>query len=41
MAWDVLSRDVLSYIPYECVDTKCENLTNCLQGVNSLTNTIV
>ena len=23
------------------VDPRCENLTNCLQGVNSLTNTIV
>ena len=28
-------------LAYECVDPRCENLTNCLQGVNSLTNTIV
>ena len=28
-------------LAYECVDPRCENLTNCLQGVNSLTNTNV
>ena len=28
-------------LAYECVDPRCENLTNCLLGVNSLTNTIV
>ena len=28
-------------LSYECVDPRCENLTNCLQGVYSLTNTIV
>ena len=24
---------------YECVDPRCEKLTKCLQGVNSLNNT--
>ena len=28
-------------LAYECVDPRCENLTNCLYGVNLLTNTIV
>ena len=28
-------------LAYECVDPRCENLTNCLYGVNSLTNTNV
>ena len=28
-------------IAYECVEPRCENLTKCLQGVNSITNTIV
>ena len=28
-------------LAYECVDPRCENLTKWIQGVNSLTNTIV
>ena len=28
-------------LAYECVDPRCENLTNGVQGANSLTNTIV
>ena len=28
-------------LAYECVDPRCENLTKCIQGVNSFANTIV
>ena len=28
-------------LAYECVDPRCESITNCLQGVISLTNIIV
>ena len=31
----------ISTLAYECVDPRCENLTKCIQAVNSLTNTIV
>ena len=33
--------DRLGHAPeHMCVDPRCEILTKCLQGVNSLTNTI-